>query len=687
MNLESSIKTLTKIGPAVEKRLNRLGIKTIRDLLWHFPHRYEDFSNQKNIADLVLGETASIKAKIIQINTVRTWKKRMILTEALLEDQTGQIKAIWFNQPYLAKTFLPGLILSLSGKTAFRDEELYLSNPAYENALNNTHTARLAPIYPETQGLSSRWLRTYIRSLLPMIKSIPDPLPNELKQKTKIIDLPRALNQIHFPKNFQEAEIAKRRFAFEELFFIQLAFLKNKHKLAQEKSPQIPINIELIKKFLKTLPFELTPDQKNSLWEIIQDLNKPYPMNRLLQGDVGSGKTIVALAAAMAVLNQNYRAVLMSPTEILAQQHFKTAKEIMARQEKKYSVGIATSSKKENLDAELLIGTHALISQSVNLKNIGLVIIDEQHRFGVSQRHALIKSQKLVPHFLSMSATPIPRTVALAVWGDLDISLIKEMPKARKKIITKIVPPEKRKAAYDFIRKEIEANRQVFVICPRIEEKIKENFEDFMPRQASWDDLLMSEVKAVKNEYKKLSGEIFPDLKIAMLHGQLKSKEKEAIMKKFTRGEIQILVSTSVVEVGIDIPNASIMMIEGAEHFGLAQLHQFRGRVGRGPHQSYCFLLTESPAKNSMERLKALEKFDSGFDLAERDLVLRGPGDLAGVRQSGLPDLAMASLKDIDLIKMARESALKILKSDPVLKNYPLLQKGTERFQKILHLE
>jgi len=472
----------------------------------------------------------------------------------------------------------------------------------------------------------------------------------------------------------------------------------------------------LIIDFVKNLPFTLTKAQKKSAWEILKDLEKERPMNRLLEGDVGSGKTIVAVIAALNVIKSGFQVALMVPTEILAQQHFQKISKILEKE--KIKIGLITGKenkikfKKEILkvprekllgktkegEINFLIGTHALIQEGICFKKLALVILDEQHRFGIEQRASLVvrgstriatlkDAEIKIPHFLSMTATPIPRTLSLTIYGDLDLSLINEMPKERKKIVTKVVSPENRKKAYNFIRQEVKKGRQVFVICPRIEPAKISN--ENLGGQASKEKEIMSwaEVKAVKEEYQKLTKSIFPDLKVEMLHGKMSSEEKEKIMKDFANKKIDILVSTSVVEVGIDIPNATVMMIEGAERFGLSQLHQFRGRVGRGAYQSFCFLFTDSPARKTRERLKALISSENGFELAEEDLKIRGPGDFIGQRQWGIPDLAMSSLKDIFLVEKTKKTAKEILEEDPELKKYPLLKERLERFQEKIHLE
>ena len=634
----------------------------------------------------------------------------MILTQALIGDESANLKVMWFNQPYLINYFKKGDWVFFAGKMSQKKSNSYLSNPSYEKLSTAkdiisenqdlTHMGRLIPVYPETEGLSSRWLRFMIKPLLVKLRSsFTDPLPEKLKAKYNLLDFKKAIWQIHFPDSLKLAESAKKRFSFEELLVLSLATLREKLKLAKEKSMPVPVNLDLIKKLVSSLPFELTDDQKKSVWQILKDMEKPKPMNRLLEGDVGSGKTVVAAIAVMNAAKAGFQTAFMAPTEILAKQHFKTINLILEKFDLKIGLIAGKESRlkgkkitrKEMLkktgegEIDILIGTHALVQEGVKFKNLALVIIDEQHRFGVDQRAKLCQQKGMVPHLLSMSATPIPRTLSLTVFGDLDLSLIKQMPKGRKKIITEIIPPGEREGTYRFIRDRVKEGKQVFVICPRIEPSvISQDGTDFqnLNRALNW-----AEVKAVKEEYEKLSKKVFPDLKVAMLHGKMKSEEKEKTMKKFKEGKTDILVSTSVVEVGVDIPNATVMAIEGAEKFGLAQLHQFRGRVGRGEHQSYCFLFTEVSLKRTNQRLKALISCESGFDLAEKDLEIRGPGDFIGQRQWGFPDIIMTGLKNLSLIEETRTAAKEILNEDPELKKHLSLKERVGDFQRRIHLE
>ncbi|MBU4274219.1 ATP-dependent DNA helicase RecG [Patescibacteria group bacterium] len=732
LTLFTPIEELFGIGPTLRRRLKKLGVKTVNDLFFHFPHRYEDFSNLIPIGEVKLNQTCSVRGKILEIESQRTWKRRMIVTTAIIQDNSGAIQVTWFNQPYLTKILKKDDEVLLSGKTAFSKKEgIYLSNPQYEKPdpeKTPTHTSGLISVYPETEGLSSRWLRSIIKRLLLQLNNkLPETLPPQILKENEFLPINKAIWQIHFPDSLKLAEAAKKRFSFEELFYIELFVLRERLKLAKEKAVSIPVKLDTIKDFVESLPFNLTDDQRKSAWQVLKDMEKSRPMNRLLQGDVGSGKTVVAAIATLNVAKAGYQTAFMAPTEILAKQHFKTVFDVLkdfnlsvglmtGKEDKIYSRKLKNDTievsrnkllkmikgeinpytKKLNTKLNILIGTHALIQDKVKFGKLALVVVDEQHRFGVEQRAKLCaqNNQRIIPHLLSMTATPIPRTLALTVYGDLDLSLIIQMPKGRKKIITEIIGPEKREKTYQFIRKEVKKKRQVFVICPRIENKKKKKLESsedssaiIGPLPQAEDFNGWSEVKAVEEEYEKLSKNVFPDLKVAMLHGKMKSKEKEKIMKDFKNKKTDILVSTSVVEVGIDIPNATVMMIEGAERFGLAQLHQFRGRVGRAKYQSYCFLLTTSPDQLNRRRLKALVDFDSGFELAEKDLEIRGPGDLSGNRQWGIPDLMMDSLRDLKLVEKTRETAKAILQEDPELKKYPVLQNKLKMFREKIHLE
>jgi len=713
-NLSLPIDKLRNVGPRNISRLNRLGIKILKDLLWHFPVRYEDYTETVPIDKIKPGEKVNIQGEILKISSRHLFPRRMTITNAIIGDPSGAIKVVWFNQPYIENQLTEGVFVSLAGKAQLNKHGLYLSSPTYEKISsqfsiseasdsipNLKHTSGLVPVYPETEGITSKYLRFLIKPLIQDIE-LDDPLPSSILAKYNLPALSKALQNIHYPDELKKAETARERFAFEDLLLFQIKALLERKRVNQLKSVSIQFDQALIQKFVAKLPFELTTDQKVALWEILKDLERNYPMNRLLEGDVGSGKTVVALTAAYQAAKAGYQTVFMVPTEVLARQHHKTITSIVDDASLQTCILTGSESKlnNQNIDKKsikqkissgevnIIIGTQTVIQKSVSFNKLALVVIDEQHRFGIHQRALLAKQmdKELVPHLLSMTATPIPRTLALTIYGDLDISLIKEKPKNRQKIITRIVTPKERVANYDFVRQEVGRGRQVFVVCPRIEVSDPKKEIKTGDRQSKM-NVLWADVKAVEEEYKKLSESIFQDLRVAMLHGKLKPKEKNEVMDKFKNGEYDIVVSTSVIEVGVDIPNATIMMIESAERFGLAQLHQFRGRVGRSEHQSHCLLLSSTSDKSINQRLKALVECDDGFELAEKDMKIRGPGEFFGVKQSGMPDLAMASLANIDLIKKARTEARLLLKEDPSLKNYSLLRERLESFQKLTHFE
>lgn len=693
MNFLTPVENIPHIGEVYKKRLRKLKIKTLGDFLYNFPKSYKDFSQISKIKDIKLNKENCIQGKVIEINEERTSFKKMSLIKALIEDDSASIEVVWFNQPYLINNLKIGDEIILSGKININRYQVQMISPVFEKISSKEliHTGRVIPIYTETKGITSKWIRYALKPLLNQIKDkIPETIPETILKKYNLLSLNQSLFEIHFPQTIRMAEEARRRLVFEQMLLIALLNIKKRIAFQKEIAPSIPIRLDIIKRFTDNLPFKLTDGQKKSLWQALKDMERSFPMNRLLQGDVGSGKTVVAVLASINAVKAKKQVVLMSPTEILTKQHFKTffnllkdfniniglltGKEDIYYSKKLKSDTIEISRKKllektQKGEIDILIGTQALITKEKNdnkvkFKDLGLIIIDEQHRFGVKQRASL--SPQNIPHLLSMTATPIPRTLSLTIWGDLDLSIIDKLPSGRKKIKTEIIT--ERKKAYNLIKKEIEKGGQAFVICPRIESE-----ED--------DKLLL---KAVTDEYEKLSKEVFPDLKISMLHGKMKTKEKDKIMKDFKNKKFDILVSTSVVEVGIDIPNATVMMIEGADRFGLAQLHQFRGRVGRGKKQSYCLLLTDSKSKTTIERINAMVKYDSGFKLSEIDLKLRGPGDFSGVRQWGIPDFMMSSLNNIEMIKEAKEASEEIF---PLLEKHPLLKRRLESFEEKIHLE
>lgn len=671
MDLATPVSQLFMIGPTYAKRLQKLNIKTVEDLLYHFPSRYIDYSLISSISKVQPGEIVTVNGEVISIKNEYT-KYGKKIQKARVSDQTGEIEIVWFNQPFLVKTLKVGDQYYFSGKIDWFGHSIVMVSPEYEiqkpqtpNLKTQTiHTGRLVPVYPETRGVTSKWLRSRIAWAINKFSlQIEDFLPLAIKTKYELLGLKKALGQIHFPKTISEAEKARKRFAFEELFLLQLKVLQRKKLWQKEKLAfSFFIDQEKILQFIQNLPFSLTGAQKRACQEILKDLEQNKPMNRLLEGDVGSGKTVVAALAIYIAWLNGTQSALMAPTEILANQHYQTLKQLLEPLGIKIDLltgSIKPKAKSQKPLANVIVGTHALIYKRAQFKKLGLVIIDEQHRFGVEQRGELIKKASLPknmsPHILTMTATPIPRTIALTLYGDLSLSVLDEMPPGRQKIKTWVVPPQKRNDAYEWIRKRIKnTDEQAFIICPLIEAS----------------ETLQS-AKAAKVEFENLAKKVFPDLRLGLLHGKMKSKDKNEVMTKFKEGKLDILVSTPVVEVGIDIPQATIMMIEGAERFGLAQLHQLRGRVGRGVKESYCLLFTEVINGKPFQRLKALEKLHIGMELAELDLKMRGPGEIYGTAQHGFFNLKVASFTDLPLIEKTKRAAEEIL---PNLDKYPLLQ-------------
>ena len=688
LNLNTDITKINRVGVTTAKRLERLGIKTVYDLLLYFPYRYEDYRATTPIVNLKSGQSANIVGQIELIQNKRSPRQRLNITEALVSDDTEQIKVVWFNQPFIARNLRVGDMVSLAGKIDGQYGSEVMRSPVYEKLVDkNVHTQGLVPVYSLTANLTHKQIRFLIKQVVDLADKINDWLPPIIIKKHKFLTLGQAIKKIHFPADYPEIDAARRRLSFNELFLIQLQSQLIRRELLLSRAQAIKFYEQETKTFVDQLPFVLTKTQKQAAWEILQDLTKPNPMARLLEGDVGSGKTIVAILAMLNVTLNDKQAVLMVPTEILARQHYHSISKLL--KDFKIKTALLTRSqrlintsqqatKKIILDeiktgqAQIIIGTHALLQEDIIFNNLALAIIDEQHRFGVEQRK-IIKDKSgdkaTVPHLLSMTATPIPRSLALALYGDLDLSVITELPQGRKHIITSVVPEPKRDQAYKFIREQIKAGRQIFVICPLIDVSDKLG------------------VKSVKKEFKKLDQHIFPDLPIGMLHGKLKSKEKEAIMQDFLTNKIKILVSTSVIEVGVDVPNAAIMMIEGAERFGLAQLHQFRGRVGRSEHQSYCFLFTDSDKEKSLKRLQALVDCNDGFALAKMDLKFRGPGQVFGTAQKGFPELKIATLFDYELMKLAQTEASLLVNKDPSLQTWPQIQGKINKLTKLAHPE
>ncbi len=732
LNIKTPLKNIPLINEKYQKILEKIGLQTVEDFLFYFPFRYDDFSKIVSSEEKYLHEVITIEGKIIKKKLNRIFKRRMTITEITLADKNETlIKAIWFNQPFIYENLKENDVLRLSGKLILNGKHFSMTGPAWEKASRETtHTGRLVPIYNETRGITSKWIRWQMKIFLEKTNLI-DPIPTDILKKFHLPDIKSALTQIHFPDSAEKLLLSQKRFAFQEMLLIQLKSLQTKAEWKAQSSLQIKFDEKLIQNFVSRLPFKLTNAQRKSSFEILKDLEKSQPMNRLLNGDVGSGKTIVAAIAFLQAMQVGHQAALMAPTEVLARQHFEKIRQLFEKYDfkialltgsykmtchPKRSEAISSSNTKNTKEIatvatlprndiikkiksgeiDLVIGTHALIQKDVKFKNLALVVVDEQHRFGVAQRAYLQQntmqmkdgSKKSIPHLLTMTATPIPRTLAIAFSGNLDISILDEMPKNRKKIITQIISPPKRTSAYEFIRQQIKIGRQVFIILPLVEEpKIMTEINPVKSTEGGTTLPQFNGVKAAVQEHKRLSEEIFPEFSLGLMHGRLKTKEKETIMQNFSDKKLDILVSTSVVEVGIDIPNASVMVIEDADRFGLSQLHQFRGRVGRDIHQSYCLLFTNSDSQKSTDRLKALVESSDGFKIAEKDLQLRGPGQFFGTLQSGLPDIAMENLTNIKLIQFVRTEAKEILQADPKLKKHPLLKDALQKFQKKIHLE
>jgi len=718
MNLLTPVSQLNRVGKTTSKKLERLGIRNAKDLLYYFPFRYEDFRHIVPIADLKEDEPVTVCAVVEIINNRRSFRSRKNITEALVSDKTGSLRIVWFNQPFLVKNIKPGEILYFSGKVKKDMLGPQLVSPSYEKFKKEetTHTARLVPIYPLTYGISEKQLRFLISQVLPLAEKLPDWLPDEILEQEDLIPLPYAIKGIHFPVDEYDLKQSTDRLKFDELFLLQMKAELARREKALKHAPVLKFYEKEVKDFVASLPFTLTKAQKISAWEILQDIAKATPMNRLVSGDVGSGKTVVAALALYGTALNGSQGVMMAPTEILARQHYDSLcklfrglnvniglltagsaelcgaekmkdKKTHANEKKRKPTATAVAAEQKRLlidrlkngQVSIIVGTHALLSKGVDFSRPGLVIVDEQHRFGVQQRKIIKEKGKMV-HFLSMTATPIPRSLALMIYGDLDVSVINELPPGRKKILTRLVEPAKRPQAYEFIRQQIKKGRQAFVICPLIEET--ESGEGIISIPANY--FSAGEKKSVMREYEKLKKQVFPDLRVGYLHGKLKAAEKEKIMRDFKVGVLDVLVSTSVVEVGVDIPNASVMMVEGADRFGLAQLHQFRGRVGRSQHQSYCLLFTDSDSPRALERLKFFENHHDGFKLAEKDLEMRGPGEVYGTEQSGMMNLRLAKLTDYELIKKARTAAQNTIGK---IEKFPFLLEKIQNWEESVHLE
>ncbi len=711
-----------RLTPPHKLALSKLKIKTVEELLFYFPFRYDIAGDETAVAGLTAGMEVSLVGVIDKLETRKSWKRRVPVGEGVLKDASGAIKVMWFNQPYIAKKVANGTEVKLTGCIGGTPGKLYLANPNMEAAnavpegalfneqltTNNKQleTPQLFAMYPETKGITSLWFRHAIEKVLKqgVLDSIVDPLPQEMLAKYHLPTLRSALLYIHTPRTHDDATVARKRFAFEEVFLIQLERGMERAKEAKEKSFRVDTSEEEIESFMSTFPFSATKAQERAVSAILADMQRGSPMSRLLEGDVGSGKTAVAATAAYAAVKtrpekQNFgtlQVAYMAPTEILAKQHFESFIKIFEAHPvpiglitgsgcfkfpSKVRSGSATNISRAQLlkwvangEIPIVIGTHALIEKSVAFKHLALVIIDEQHRFGTNQRKKLARKDVALPHLLSMTATPIPRTLALTIYGDLDLTLLDEMPAGRKPIITEILNGASRTKAYERMKLEMAEGRQCYVICPRIDEPDPEKQMALL-------------AKSVTAEAKRLKKDVFQDKELAILHSKMKPSEKDGVMKAFAAHEIDILVATSVVEVGVNVPNATVILIEGAERFGLSQLHQLRGRVVRSNHQAYCFALAESKGERTLDRLRALKTAKNGFELAELDLMQRGPGELAGRRQWGISDIGMEALKNLKLVEAARNEALALVKADETLAKHAVLREKIEKRAGALHFE
>jgi ATP-dependent DNA helicase RecG len=677
--LQSPPTILSGVGGATGEQLARLGIQRVIDLLWHLPARHEDYTQLRTIAQLQPGEQVTVIANLWDIRERKIGVNRQII-QGILADGTGTLHATWWNR-FVRNQLTIGTTLRFSGKVGLYLGQKTLDNPAFEDVDEEmVATGRMAPIYPLTEGLTQKRLRGIMRQALDEFAHLLiDPLPRSLREQYELPDLATALQQFHFPDNAEELLAARRRLAFEELFYVQLGVLQRRRDLHSRSAPIIAADSALLDQFRAALPFTLTGAQERVLGEVVADIARSIPMTRLVQGDVGSGKTAIAAAAMWLAAANGLQSALIAPTQILAEQHHRGIRRMLQSLTRpdgsplkvELLTGRVVGSQREATLAglrdgtiDVVIGTTALIQEGVEFANLGFVVVDEQHRFGVEQRGALRNFAEQQPHLLVMSATPIPRSLALTLYGDLDLSIIDELPPGRTPVTTRLFRPGERERLYSFLRREVQAGRQAFIVYPLVEESEK------------------LDVGAAVEAYERLRTEIFPDIKerIALLHGRMSGSEKDETMRAFAAGDFAILVSTSVIEVGIDVPNASLILIEDAERFGLAQLHQFRGRVGRGEHKSYCALISRAEHPDAVARLEALVSSTDGFALAEKDLALRGPGDFLGTRQSGLPPLRVALLSDLDTLALARQAAQEFFAQDPTLSQHPALESQVRRF-------
>jgi ATP-dependent DNA helicase RecG len=675
--LQRSVSGLPGVGPAAAKRLAKLGIETAQDLLEHLPFDHRDYEGRRTVDQLGIGEEATVLVRVRDCRVRPTRRRRLQIVEARVADETGPLKAVWFNQSYLVDQLKEGTVVLLRGRLesggggpAFKVSEHEIAREG-DDAVGR-HTIGLVPVYPATEGLSARRIRELVYGLVGEERNVVEPLPALLRTRERLPSRPDALNAAHWPTSPEDVPPARRRLAFEELFLFQLA-LVGRRRTRQEarRAEMLGEPGDLVERWLGSLPFELTEGQREALREIDEDLVTGRPMQRLLMGEVGSGKTVVALYAMLRVAEAGMQAAIMAPTETLAEQHYATVESLVppdlfagadatrlgppiglltgstpARERREVLERLATG------ELRLLVGTHALIQETVRFHRLALAVVDEQHRFGVRQRTALdLKARSgLAPHILHMTATPIPRTLSLTLYGDLHTTALRELPRGRQPVKTWVVPEEKRAGAYEYIRERLREGRQCFVVCPLVEES-----EQLQARAAT-------------REGERLAKTEFRDHRVAVMHGQMRPSEKRDAMARFAAGEVDVLVATSVIEVGIDVPNATVMVIEEADRYGISQLHQLRGRVGRGEHESYCLLFSGSRAELARRRLDAVAAERDGFRLAEVDLTLRGEGDLLGTKQSGLPEFKVARLpEDAGLLERARRASIELLRSDPEL--------------------
>ncbi len=685
LSAETTVSQLNRVGAATAGALKRVGVLTVGDLLRYLPSRYDDFSQTKPIGSLRAGDSVTVQGKVQLIETRRSRRRGLSLTEAVIQDDTGTIKAVWFNQPFLAKTLRPGDSVSLAGRVTYDVHTLQLANPAYERqAASGLHTGRLVPVYPLTGNLTQRQVRFLLSQAILAAGALSEPMPRTLLARLHLPALGWSLRQVHFPDTQANLDRAVRRLKFDELLLLQLRVALTRREFTQAAAPAIPFDADQTKTLIAGFGFALTDDQRKAAWQILQDIGQPKPMNRLLEGEVGSGKTAVVAIAAAGASAAGYQSVFLAPTDLLARQHATTLVRLLAAAGLR--VGLltrtaATINTREVKRTELLkrladgsidvcTGTHALLEDKVKFANLALAVVDEQHRFGVQQRQTLrAKAAAGSPHFLSLTATPIPRSLSLVFYGDLDISIISRLPPGRRPVATRVVLPHQRETVYAAVRAAVQAGRQAFITCPLIDPS----------------DTLG--VRSVSQEYERLRTEVLSDLKVGFLHGRLKPADKEATMAAFLANQTQVLVTTTVVEVGVDVPNATVMVIEGADRFGLAQLYQLRGRVGRATHESSCFLLTDSDADATMRRLEAFLKAKNCFELAEADLEFRGPGQLFGSQQSGFLDLKIATPQDTELAQIARETAREIVGDESWTQRYPDLAELVKDELTLAHLE